>query len=121
MLCRKSALSPPNQDGAETPAYVYSHYFLGRRATALARIDLLNKLSQILMSPSIHMPTVKIYFQLLFMVEKSTTMIQCQLYFSIVNQPEYYTQNNPDRYSAACMGYSWLQWISSHQLPAGIV
>lgn len=36
----------PNQDGAETPAYVYSHYFLGRRATALARIDLLNKLSQ---------------------------------------------------------------------------
>ena len=36
----------PNQNGAETPAYVYSHYFLGRRATALARIDLLNKLSQ---------------------------------------------------------------------------
>lgn len=36
----------PNQDGAETLAYVYSHYFLGRRATALARIDLLNKLSQ---------------------------------------------------------------------------
>lgn len=36
----------PNQDGAETPAYVYSQYFLGRRATALARIDLLNKLSQ---------------------------------------------------------------------------
>ncbi len=36
----------PNHDGAETPAYVYSQYFLGRRATALARIDLLNKLSQ---------------------------------------------------------------------------
>ena len=36
----------PNQDGAETPAYVYSHYFLGRRATALARIDLLRQLSQ---------------------------------------------------------------------------
>lgn len=36
----------PNHDGAETPAYIYAHYFLGRRATALARIDLLNKLSE---------------------------------------------------------------------------
>lgn len=27
----------PNSDGAETPAYIYSQYFLGRRATAISR------------------------------------------------------------------------------------
>lgn len=35
----------PNSDGAETPAYIYSQYFLGRRATAIARQNLLQKLS----------------------------------------------------------------------------
>ena len=35
----------PNSDGAETPAYIYSQYFLGRRATAIARQNILKKLS----------------------------------------------------------------------------
>ena len=36
----------PNRDGAETPAYIYAQYFLGRRATAIARTDILNQLSK---------------------------------------------------------------------------
>ena len=36
----------PNKDGAETTAYLYSHYFLGRKATSLERHDLLQKLSE---------------------------------------------------------------------------
>ena len=35
----------PNSDGAETPAYIYSQYFLGRRATAISRQNILKKLS----------------------------------------------------------------------------
>lgn len=36
----------PNPDGAETNAYTYSHYFLGRKATAIERHDLLQVLSE---------------------------------------------------------------------------
>lgn len=36
----------PNRDGAESPAYVYSQYFLGRRATAIAHANILNQLSR---------------------------------------------------------------------------
>ena len=37
---------PANPDGVETPAYVYSHYFLGRQSTAIARQNILGKLSE---------------------------------------------------------------------------
>ena len=37
----------PNRDGVETPAYIYAQYFLGRCATALARINVLRQISQI--------------------------------------------------------------------------
>ena len=37
---------PANPDGVETPAYVYSHYFLGRQSTAIARQNILQKLSE---------------------------------------------------------------------------
>lgn len=36
----------PNRDGTESAAYVYAQYFLGRRATAIARTDILNRLSR---------------------------------------------------------------------------
>lgn len=36
----------PNTDGAESAAYIYSQYFLGRKATSIERHDLLDALSQ---------------------------------------------------------------------------
>lgn len=36
----------PNPDGAETSAYIYAQYFLGRRATFLERHDILSALSE---------------------------------------------------------------------------
>lgn len=36
----------PNRDGAETAAYLYSQYFLGRKSTAIERHDLLDALSK---------------------------------------------------------------------------
>ena len=46
MQCKKVCPVTPNRDGAETPAYIYAQYFLGRRATAIARTDILNQLSK---------------------------------------------------------------------------
>lgn len=43
---KKAYPVPPNKDGAESEAYLYANYFLGRKATAIERHDLLKKLSE---------------------------------------------------------------------------